>query len=440
MASDNGFADNAAATVLPEAAHWHGHAGLQTRESRDPEERERDLMRALPDLIAHAKTAPGWSRILCDVDAADISTRSALAALPLTRKSELKTLQHTDAPFGGLNATPLSRLNRIFMSPGPIFDPEGNGADWWRYARPFRALGLHAGDIIQNCYSYHFTPAAFMVEGGAQKIGCVVIPAGSGQTEMQVQAMVALKPNAYCGTPSFLKIIIEKALEMGADIGSVQRASVGAEALPPSLRKWLQEHGVQYVLQTYGSADVGNIAYETMTDGEVNPGMVLDEDLLLEIVRPGTGDPVAPGEVGEVVVTSFNPDYPLIRFATGDMSAVLAEPSPCGRTNTRIKGWLGRADQTTKVRAMFVHPSQVAEIVKRHPGIGRARLVVTGEMADDTMTLHCEVANPTDAEATRAEVVATIRDITTLRGEVAFVRTGTLANDGKVIEDARRYV
>jgi phenylacetate-CoA ligase len=439
MASDNVIADNAT-TASTEATHWQGQAGLQTLESRDPEERERDLMRKLPDLIAHAKTAPGWARILRDVDAADITTRAALAMLPLTRKSELKALQHADAPLGGLTATPLSRLNRIFMSPGPIFDPEGNGPDWWRYARPFRALGLRPGDIIQNCYSYHFTPAAFMVEGGAQKIGCVVVPAGSGQTEMQVQAMVALKPHAYAGTPSFLKIIIEKALEMGADIGSVQRASVGAEALPPSLRKWLQEHGVRHVLQTYGSADVGNIAYETMTDGVVNPGMVLDEDLLLEIVRPGTGDPVAPGEVGEVVVTSFNSDYPLIRFATGDMSAVLAEPSPCGRTNTRIKGWLGRADQTTKVRAMFVHPSQVAEIVKRHPEIGRARLVVTGEMADDTMTLHCEVADPASAQAASADVVASIRDITKLRGDVAFVRPGTLPNDGKVIEDARQYV
>lgn len=439
MASDTDFADTADRSMASDAEPWHGQAGLQTLETRDPADRERELLRKLPDLVAHAKTAPGWANILRDVVATDVTTREALAALPLTRKSELKALQQANAPLGGLTATPLRQLNRLFMSPGPIFDPEGNGADWWRYARPFRALGLRPGDIIQNCYSYHFTPAAFMVEGGAQKIGCVIIPAGSGQTEMQVQAMVALKPDAYAGTPSFLKIIIEKALEMGADIGSVQRASVGAEALPPSLRKWLQEHGIRHVLQTYGSADVGNIAYETMTQGEVNPGMVLDEDLLLEIVRPGTGDPVAPGEVGEVVVTSFNPDYPLIRFATGDMSAVLAEPSPCGRTNTRIKGWLGRADQTTKVRAMFVHPSQVAEIVKRHPHIGKARLVVTGEMADDTMTLHCEVADPAGAQASGVEVVAAIRDITKLRGEVAFVPPGALPNDGKVIEDARKY-
>jgi phenylacetate-CoA ligase len=439
MAFDTEIANTADLSTTPEAAGWHGQAGLQTLETRDPEERERELLRKLPDLIAHAKSAPGWAHILRDVNPADISSREALAALPLTRKSELKALQQANAPLGGLTTTPLRQLNRIFMSPGPIFDPEGNGADWWRYARPFRALGLRPGDIIQNCFSYHFTPAAFMVEGGAQKIGCVVIPAGSGQTEMQVQAMVALKPDAYAGTPSFLKIIIEKALEMGADISSVQRASVGAEALPPSLRKWLQEHGVHHVLQTYGSADIGNIAYETMTDGKVNPGMVLDEDLLLEIVRPGTGDPVAPGEVGEVIVTSFNPDYPLIRFATGDLSAVLADPSPCGRTNTRIKGWLGRADQTTKVRAMFVHPSQVADIARRHPQITKARLVVTGEMADDTMTLHCEVADPAAAQSTGAEVVATIRDITKLRGEVAFVPVGALPNDGKVIEDARKY-
>jgi phenylacetate-CoA ligase len=439
MPSDTDFADTADRFMASDADAWHGQAGLQTLETRDPVERERELLRKLPELVAHAKTAPGWAHILRDVDAADVTTREALARLPLTRKSELKALQQANAPLGGLTATPLRHLNRLFMSPGPIFDPEGNGADWWRYARPFRALGLRPGDIIQNCFSYHFTPAAFMVEGGAQKIGCVIIPAGSGQTEMQVQAMVSLKPDAYAGTPSFLKIIIEKALEMGADIGSVQRASVGAEALPPSLRKWLQEHGIRHVLQTYGSADVGNIAYETMTEGEVNPGMVLDEDLLLEIVRPGTGDPVAPGEVGEVVVTSFNPDYPLVRFATGDLSAVLAEPSPCGRTNTRIKGWLGRADQTTKVRAMFVHPSQVAQIVKRHPHVGRARLVVTGEMADDTMTLYCEVADPAGAQASGAEVVAAIRDITKLRGEVAFVPLGALPNDGKVIEDARKY-
>ncbi|MEN3292367.1 MAG: hypothetical protein V7642_1620, partial [Burkholderiales bacterium] len=295
------------------------------------------------------------------------------------------------------------------------------------------------GHIVQNCFSYHFTPAAFMVESGAARLGCAVIPSGSGQTEMQVQAMAALKPDAYIGTPSFLKIIIEKAQEMGADISSVQRAIVGAEALPPSLRKWLQDNGVPRVLQMYGSADVGNIAYETETAGLLNPGMILDEELILEIVRPGTGDPVAQGEVGEVVLTSFNPDYPLIRFGTGDLSAVLPGMSPCGRTNTRIKGWMGRADQTTKVRAMFVHPSQVAEIVRRHPEILKARLVVTGEMANDVMTLHCEVRDVGAAGARLPAMVETIRDVTKLRGEVKLLADGSLPNDGKVIEDARKF-
>ncbi|TFV87726.1 phenylacetate--CoA ligase family protein [Oxalobacteraceae bacterium OM1] len=406
-------------------------------ERRDPQERERALMARLPELVARAQSAPGWARILRGVNAPDITSRPALAQLPVTRKSDLKELQQEAMPFGGLTVTPARALRRLFMSPGPIFDPEGQGLDWWRFARPMAALGLRQGHIVQNCFSYHFTPAAFMAEGGAARLGCAVIPAGIGQTEMQVQAMAALKPDAYIGTPSFLKIIVEKAREMGADISSVRRALVGAEALPPSLRTWLRENGVPQVLQMYGSADIGNIAYETQTDGEVHPGMVLDEELILEIVRPGTGDPVAEGEVGEVVVTSFNPDYPLIRFGTGDLSAVLPGVSPCGRTNTRIKGWMGRADQTTKVRAMFVHPSQVAEVMKRHPAIAKARLVVSGEMANDVMTLHCEV----DDAATLSEtaVVDTIRDVTKLRGDVKFVARGALPNDGKVIEDARKY-
>lgn len=410
---------------------------LDALEARDPEQRERELMAQLPQLIARAQQAPGWARILAGVQAADIVSRSALAQLPVTRKSDLKDLQAQDSPFGGLTTTPARELRRLFMSPGPIFDPEGRGEDWWRFARPLRAVGLKSGDLIQNCFSYHFTPAAFMAEGGAARIGCAVIPAGIGQTEMQVQAMVALRPDAYIGTPSFLKIIIEKAAELGADISSVQRAVVGAEALPPSLRKWLQDNGVPHVLQMYGSADIGNIAYETETEGQVNPGMVLDEDLILEIVRPGTGDPVTPGEVGEVVITSFNPDYPLIRFGTGDMSAVLPGISPCGRTNTRIRGWMGRADQTTKVRAMFVHPGQVAEVVRRYPQIAKARLVVSGEMANDVMTLHCEVDDPGTAQVDG--IVDTIRDVTKLRGEVKFVARGSLPNDGKVIEDARKY-
>jgi phenylacetate-CoA ligase len=406
-------------------------------ETRDPTIREQDLMSRLPTLIDHAQRASGWAHILTDVHAADIGSRAALAQLPVTRKSDLKALQEGALPFGGLATTPTRSLGRLFMSPGPIFDPEGRGADWWRIARPLHAVGLRAGHIIQNCYSYHFTPAAFMIEGAAARLGCVVIPAGSGQTEMQVQSIAALRPDAYTGTPSFLKIILEKAQEMGADIACMQRAVVGAEALPPSLRKWLNNHGVPFVTQMYGSADIGNIAYETLTDGEVNPGMVVDEDLIVEIVRPGTGDPVADGEVGEVVVTSFNPDYPLIRFATGDMSAVLPGIAPCGRTNVRIRGWLGRADQTTKVRAMFVHPSQVADIVRRHPAVLKARLVISGEMASDVMTLVCEVVAPD--LALQAAIVDAIREVTKLRGEVRIVAPGALPNDGKVIEDARTY-
>lgn len=410
---------------------------LDSLETRDPQQRERDLMASLPQLVARAQSAPGWGRILKGVNAADINSRATLAQLPVTRKSDLKDLQQQDAPFGGLTTTPTRQLRHLFMSPGPIFDPEGQSQDWWRFGRPMSALGLRAGHVVQNCFTYHFTPAAFMAEGGAARLGCAVIPAGIGQTEMQVQAITELKPDAYIGTPSFLKIIIEKAQEMGADISSVQRALVGAEALPPSLRKWLQDNGVRTVLQMYGSADIGNIAYETQTDGQVNPGMVMDEDLILEIVRPGTGDPVAEGEVGEVVITSFNPDYPLIRFGTGDMSAVLPGISPCGRTNVRIKGWMGRADQTTKVRAMFVHPSQVAEIAKRYPQIVKARLVVSGEMANDVMTLHCEVDNPSAVDSNA--IVDSIRDVTKLRGDVKLVARGSLPNDGKVIEDARKY-
>lgn len=408
-------------------------------ESRDPQIREQALLSALPALVTRAKQAPGWAAILKDIEPAQISSRSALAQLPITRKSELKASQQAALPFGGLNVTPVGQLSRIFMSPGPIFDPEGRGADWWRYARPFNALGVRQGDLIQNCFAYHFTPAGLMVEGGAAQLGCPVIPAGIGQTEMQVQAMSLLRPRVYAGTPSFLKIIIEKAQELGADISSLQLALVGAEALPPSLRQWLNEHGVPCVLQTYGSADIGNIAYETLSDGQVNPGMVLDESLLLEIVRPGTGDPVPDGEVGEVVITSFNPDYPLIRFATGDLSAVLSGTSPCGRTNTRIRGWLGRADQTTKIRAMFVHPSQVAEVARRHPQVVKARLVVSGEMANDEMTLHCEVADPDSLIPHVDAIVASIREVTKLRGNVKLLPVGSLPNDGKVIEDARSY-
>ncbi|GJI89313.1 phenylacetate--CoA ligase family protein [Duganella hordei] len=412
---------------------------LDSLEVRPPEQRERELMARLPQLVARAKAAAGWSRILENVDAAGINSRAALATLPVTRKSDLHALQKKQAPFGGLNTTPAGQLARVYMSPGPIFDPEGRSQDWWRFARPMYAAGVRPGGLLQNCFSYHFTPAAFMVEGGAARIGCAVIPAGAGQTEMQVQAISALRPDTYIGTPSFLKIIIEKARELGADVSSIRQALMSAEALPESLRIWFAENGVPHVLQAYASADIGSIAYETRSGDVRHPGMVLDEDVILEIVRPGSGDPVPPGEIGEVVLTVFNPDYPLIRFATGDLSAVLTgvPDSPCGRTNTRIKGWMGRADQTTKVRAMFVHPSQVHAVTQRHPEIVKARLVVSGQMAQDVMTLHCEVADPGSASA--GAIVESIRDLTKLRGEVQFAGIGSLPNDGKVIDDVRDY-
>jgi phenylacetate-CoA ligase len=407
-------------------------------ETRSPKKREAALMAALPAFIAHArKRAPGYARILKEVDPRKVKTRKALAALPVTRKSDLASLQKELPPLGGLNATPVEKLAKLFISPGPIYDPEGRGKDWWRTARGLYAGGFRAGDRVLNTFAYHFTPAGSMLEAGAAAIGCTVIPAGTGHTEMQAAAIRDLKVNAFVGTPSFLKLIVEKADELRIDISTLVKAHVGAEYLPPALRAALRERGIR-VSQTYASADLGLIAYESvMPDGTVNEGMILDERLLLEIVRPGTGDPVAPGEVGEVVITTFNKDYPLIRFATGDLSAVLPGTSRCGRTNVRIKGWMGRADQSTKVRAMFVTPRQVADIVRRHPEIARARLVVEGEAGNDRMTLRCEVSerSPDLGEA----IVASIREVTKLRGEVELVAPGTLPNDGKVIEDLRKY-
>ncbi len=396
------------------------------------------MFAALPKLLAHAKKrAPGWARILKDVDAARVTTRRALAKLPVTRKSELAELQKALPPLGGLNATPLEKLAKLFASPGPVYDPEGRGKDWWRTARALYAAGFRAGDRVLNCFSYHFTPAASMMEHGALAIGCTVVPGGIGQTEMQAAAIRDLRLTAYAGTPSFLKLIVEKADELQIDLASLDKAIVGAEYLPPALREAMRARGIR-VQQLYATADLGLIAYESaLADGTVTEGMILDESLILEIVRPGTGDPVAAGEVGEVVITSLNKDYPLIRFATGDLSAVLAGTSPCGRTNTRIKGWMGRADQTTKVRAMFVTPKQVGEVLARHKEVLKARLVVAGETGNDRMTLKCEVQ---EAPAGLAEaIVASIRDVTKLRGEVELVSPGTLPNDGKVIDDTRKY-
>jgi phenylacetate-CoA ligase len=407
-------------------------------ERRSAKVREAAMMAALPRFIAHAKKkAPGWARILQQVDAARVTSRAALARLPVTRKSELAELQKALPPLGGLNATPVEKLAKLFVSPGPVYDPEGPGRDWWRTARSLYAAGFRPGDRILNAFSYHFTPAASMVEHGALAIGCTVIPGGTGQTEMQAAAIRDLRANGFAGTPSFLKLIAEKADELKIDISSLEKAIVGAEYLPPALRQAMRARGIR-VQQLYATADLGLVAYESaLPDGTVTEGMILEESLILEIVRPGTGDPVAPGEVGEVVVTSLNKDYPLIRFATGDLSAVLPGKSPCGRTNTRIRGWMGRADQTTKVRAMFVTPKQVDEVLRRHKEVLKARLVVAGETGDDRMTLKCEVRERTAGLA--EAIVASIRDVTKLRGEVELVPPGTLPNDGKVIDDTRKY-
>jgi len=403
-------------------------------ETRDPEAREREILSRLPAQIAHAKArASAFANSLAEVDPAAVTSRAAFARLPVLRKGELLERQKAARPFGGLAASGYGDIARVFSSPGPIYEPEGLGADWWRLARALFAAGFRRGDLVHNCFSYHFTPAGSMLETGAHALGCAVFPGGTGQTEQQVQAIADLAPAGYVGTPSFLRIILEKADELGVPLPSLSKALVSGEAFPPSLRDALATRGIDGY-QVYATADLGSIAYET----SAREGLVVDEGVLLEIVRPGTGDPVPDGEVGEVVVTALsNPDYPLIRFGTGDLSAVLPGRSPCGRTNVRIKGWMGRADQTTKVKGMFVHPSQVAAIVARHAEIARARLVVDNPDQGDRMTLHVE---PRAGHAVPVEaVVATIRDVTKLRGEVRLRSPGELPNDGKVIDDARTY-
>lgn len=405
-----------------------------TRETRDPEARERELMVRLPAQIAHARAAaPAFGRLLADVDPDSVTSREALATLPVTRKSELLELQKAARPFGGFSAVGWgAACRRVFASPGPLYEPEGARPDYYRLARALFAAGFRAGDLVHNTFSYHFTPAGSMMETAAHALGCTVFPAGVGQTEQQLAAIADLQPNAYVGTPSFLRILLDKADELGVAV-SFTKAFVSGEAFPPSMREAFAARGIT-ACQAYATADIGLIAYET----PAREGMVVDEDILLEIVRPGTGDPVAPGEVGEVVVTTFNPDYPLIRFGTGDLSATLPGTSPCGRTNVRIKGWMGRADQTTKVKGMFVHPGQVAQVVRRHPEITRARLVVDNPELNDRMTLMCEVAGG-GSEALAGAVATSIRELTKLRGEVAFLPAGALANDGKVIDDVRVY-
>ena len=403
-------------------------------ETRGAEERERDLFRALPDLVAHGrKSAPAFRALYGDVDPSSVNSRQALAGLPVFRKGDLAELQKRAPPFGGLAAVGASEVARLFASPGAIYEPEGRRPDYWRIARALFAAGIRAQDVVHCSFSYHLTPAGSMVETAAHALGCAVIPGGTAPVEHQLAAMAHFGATAYGGTPSFLKVLLEKAAEGGVDVSRLKRASVSAEPFPASLRTLFAAHGV-LGLQWYATADAGLIAYES----EGGEGLILDESVILEIVRPGTNTPIPDTEVGEVVVTVFNKDYPLLRFGTGDLSAVLPGPSPCGRTNVRLRGWLGRADQRTKVKGLFVDPGQVAEVVRRHPEVKRARVLVTRADELDRMTLRCEVEGGGAAGLGEA-IGRTLREVTQLKGEVELLAPGKLPNDGNVVEDTRTY-
>jgi phenylacetate-CoA ligase len=399
-------------------------------ETRDLAEREHDLFLHLPKHIAHAMRAPGWQKHLAETDPHALISRAALAKLPILRKSDFVALQKSDPPFAGFNVTPPGKAKRLFMSPGPIFEPQSEEGDFAGVARALFAAGVRAGDIVHNSFSYHLTPGAWMLEAGAHALGCAVIPGGVGNTESQVEAIAHLKPSAYMGTPDFLKVLLDTAEKFGKDLSSLKRGLVSGAALPPSLRDELGHRGVA-VLQCYAVAETGVIAYES----EARQGMIVNEDIIVEIVRPGTGDPVPEGDVGEIVVTTFDAHYPMIRLATGDLSAIMPGVSPCGRTNARIKGWMGRADQTVKVKGMFVRPEQIAEVAKKHPELGRVRLSVTRDGEQDTMTLGAEY--PTQDASLVDAVAATLQSVTKIRGGVILVPPGTLPNDGKVIADER---
>ncbi|MES2712856.1 MAG: AMP-binding protein [Pseudomonadota bacterium] len=402
---------------------------FDTDETRSADERAAAIAQALPAQVAHAMTATAhYAALFAGVHAGAIRDMDALARLPVTRKSELIEAQAAAPPFGGIVATPLPQLARAFISPGPIHEPEGDTPDYWRFARALHATGFRAGDLLHNCFAYHFTPAGSMFEGAARALGCPVFPAGTGNTEAQARAAAQLRPAGYAGTPDFLKAILERGDELGLDLGSIKRGHVSGGAYLPALRAWYAARGLT-VLQSYGTADLGLIAYES----KAREGLICDEGVLIEIVRPGTGDPLPDGEVGEVLVTSFNRTHPLIRFATGDLSAILPGASPCGRTNRRIRGWLGRADQAAKVRGMFVRPEQVAQVLADVPGIPRARLVIGSADGRDTMELRAEASDP--ALAPRLEAALQAR--TRLRGSAVLVGVGSLPNDGKVIDDTR---
>lgn len=400
-------------------------------ESRALAARDKALFAALRKQLADAlPRTPALRAQMKGFDPKKLRSRADLARLPVMRKSSLKDMQAARPPFGGLVAGKPGKMKRLLVSPGPIFEPEGYGSDWWGAARALFAAGFRPGEIVHNCFSYHLTPGGHIMESGATALGCAVIPAGIGNTEQQLEAIAALKPVAYTGTPDFLKILIEKGAEAGVDVSSIRKALVSGAAFPPSLQAWLAEHGVTGY-QCYATAELGVIAYET----EARAGLVCNENLIVEILRPGTGDPVPEGEVGEIVVTRLSAEYPLLRFATGDLSKVLPGASPCGRTGMRLAGWLGRADQTTKVKGMFVHPEQVASVGKRHGELGRLRLVVSRANEQDVMTLKAECAAPSDALA--EAVAATLQSATKMRGAVELVAVGSLANDGKVIADER---
>jgi phenylacetate-CoA ligase len=399
-------------------------------ETRSPDVRERAQFTRLVEILARAKTAPGWARRLDGFDPNSVTSRAGLAKLPLLRKSELPALQQADPPFGGFNVMPPGGARHLMMSPGPIFEPECESPDGYGTARALFACGFRSGDIVHNAFSYHLTPGAFIFESGLQALGCATVPGGVGNTDLQLDAIAHFKPSGYAGTPDFLKVLLDGAEKSGKNASSLRRALVSGAALPATLRQELGARGID-VLQCYAIAEVGVIAYETAACD----GMVVNEHVVVEIVRPGTGDPAPEGDVGEVVVTSFNPDYPMIRLATGDLSAVLAGPSACGRTNMRIKGWMGRANQTTKIKGMFVHPHQVAEIGRLHKGLGRLRLVVTRAGEQDAMTLMAECASAPEGLADA--VAATLQAVTKLHGKVRLVAAGALPNDGKVIADER---
>ncbi|MEY9127637.1 phenylacetate--CoA ligase family protein [Bradyrhizobium yuanmingense] len=405
-------------------------AHYDARETREQTAREADLFARLPEVLRAAMAAPAYAERLKGLDPAAVTSRAALADLPVLRKSELPALHKASAPFGGFVAAAPGSFARLFTSPGPIFEPEGRQADPWRGARALFAAGFRPDDIVLNTFSYHLTPGGFIFDASARALGCAVIPAGPGNTEQQFELIEAYRPVGYSGTPDFLKILLDAAASSGRDISSIKRALVSGAAFPPSLQAEIKGRGID-AYQAFGTADLGLIAFET----EAREGMVVNEDLILEIVKPGTGDPVAPGDVGEIVVTSLDPHHPWIRLALGDLTAALPGTSPCGRTNMRIKGWMGRADQTTKIKGMFVRPEQIAEIGKRHAGLGRLRLIVTRQGETDAMTLRAEAAPPSDS--LRDDIAASLRAITKLGGAVELVGPGTLPNDGKVIVDER---